>query len=157
MANELIKQWSDEGRFVKVCPEVLGGMSIPRPPAQIVNGHDVLKTAARVIDAHGNNVTVPFVRGAELSLISAMENRVQLAILKEKSPSCGGHSIYDVNLIIKKFGVTTAILRENGIKVFSHRIVQDNPQTSEPFIVLLLCLIQKDLPEIFPVPYPESG
>jgi len=44
------------------------------------------------------------------------------AILKQRSPSCGSGQIYDETFsrkIIKGDGVTTALLKKNGIKVIS--------------------------------------
>jgi len=110
--------------LVKVCPEVLSGLKTPRPPAQIVNGSglDVLKGTAHVIDINGSDVTLSFIRGAEYALSLVKKYGIEIAILKEKSPSCGVHHIYDGQFaahLIPGSGVTTALLKQNGIKVFS--------------------------------------
>lgn len=107
-----------------VCPEVDAGMSIPRPPAQILggDGYDVLSGRARVMDEKGRDVTSFFVRGAELSLSIVKKAGIQIALMKEKSPSCGSRRVYDGSFssrLIDGVGVTTAILRENGVLVFS--------------------------------------
>lgn len=46
---------------------------------------------------------------------------IKIAILKAKSPSCGSEFIYDgtfENRLIAGMGVTTAVLKKNGILVF---------------------------------------
>ncbi|MBU1342665.1 MAG: DUF523 domain-containing protein [Proteobacteria bacterium] len=122
--NAVLLGWHQKGLLVNVCPEVSGGMKTPRLPAQIVNGNgrDVLNGTASVMDIHGNDVTLQFIRGAEYAFSLAKKFGIQMAVLKEKSPSCGVHSIYDGNFastLIPGFGVTAAMLRQNGIKVFS--------------------------------------
>lgn len=122
--NLLLGRWKEEGRLVKACPEVGGGMKIPRPPAQIVDGSglDVLKGKARVMDNEGCDVTGFFIRGAEYALSIAQKYGIRLAVLKEKSPSCGVSRIYDgtfSSTLIPGAGVTAALLAANHIRVFS--------------------------------------
>ncbi len=124
LENALLTRWKKENRLVKVCPEVDGGMKVPRPPAQIVggNGLDVLKGWAKVRDNGGCDVTGFFIKGAEYALSMAQKYGARLAILKGKSPSCGSHQIYDgsfTGTLIPGAGVTAALLRENNIRVFS--------------------------------------
>ena len=124
LENDLLTLWQEENRLVKICPEVAGGMKVPRPPAQIVNGNglDVLKERARVIDIEGRDVTDYFLRGAEYTLSMAKKYDIRLAILKEKSPSCGVLQIYDGSFsatLMPGSGVTSALLSESGIRVFS--------------------------------------
>lgn len=124
LTDDLLIKWNQKGMLVKVCPEVSGGLKIPRPPAQIVNGNgmDVLKERSKVVDIDGHDVTAPFVRGAEYAFTLVKKHKIEIAVLKEKSPSCGVHHIYDgrfVSNLIPGFGVTAAILKQNGIKVFS--------------------------------------
>ncbi|MBW2653607.1 MAG: DUF523 domain-containing protein [Deltaproteobacteria bacterium] len=124
LTDELLRQWSRKGLFVSICPEVSGGLKIPRLPAQIVNGNglDVLEGKAKVMDIEGNDVTLPFIKGAEYVLRKVKKYNIEIAILKEKSPSCGVHHIYDghfVSNLIPGLGVTTAILQQTGIMVFS--------------------------------------
>jgi len=119
--DDLLREWTLKGLLVKVCPEVSGGLKIPRPMAQIVNGNglDVLKGVAKVIDIDGHDVTPSFIKGAEYAFSLAKKYDIQIAILKEKSPSCGVHHIYDDLNIVPGSGVTTAFLKQNGIKIFS--------------------------------------
>jgi uncharacterized protein YbbK (DUF523 family) len=124
LENPLLACWQKEKRIIKICPEVSGGMKIPRPPAQIVNGNglDVLTGRARVMDIEGCDVTGFFIKGAEYALSLAKKYNIGLAVLKEKSPSCGSHQIYDgrfTSTLMPGSGVTAALLRENNIRVFS--------------------------------------
>lgn len=117
---ELLRQ----GQAVLVCPEQLGGLPTPRPPAEIVggNGDDVLDGRAKVMTSGGQDVTEAFIKGAEQALLAARAVRADYAILKESSPSCGGMKIYDGTFSRTKqpgFGVTAALLRRNGIAVYS--------------------------------------
>jgi uncharacterized protein YbbK (DUF523 family) len=69
----------------------------------------------------GTDVTDPFVRGAQRALETAREHGIQIAVLKERSPSCGSGEIYDGTFSGERrpgLGVTTALLREHGVEVF---------------------------------------
>ncbi len=109
---------------VLVCPEQLGGLSTPRHPAEILGGHgeDVLNGKAKVINSKGEDLTEPFIRGAEEVLEIARLYGAKKAILKSRSPSCGCCKIYDGSFsgkIIHGDGVTTALLKRNGIEVIT--------------------------------------
>lgn len=106
--------------LVPICPEVMGGLPIPRPPAEIV-GNDV-------ITVEGKSVSQAFMQGAEKLLKIAKQQTISLAILKEKSPSCGSQLIYDgtfTNTLIKGEGITAKVLREHGITVFSEQQLEE--------------------------------
>ena len=72
---------------IPVCPEVLGGLPVPRSPAEIVNG--------TVMNREGKNVDAAFRRGAEKALALAEQERPDLVILQSRSPSCGVKEVYD--------------------------------------------------------------
>ncbi|MGM9986764.1 MAG: DUF523 domain-containing protein [Bacillaceae bacterium] len=119
-----LKQMVEKGEAVVVCPEVLGGLAIPREPAEIVggNGEDVLDGKCKVRTISGEDVTDAFLKGAYETLSIAKQHGVTKAILKEKSPSCGSNRIYNGEhngIVINGFGITTALLRRNGIEVIS--------------------------------------
>ena len=123
----LIRGWKAEGRLVPFCPELAGGLPVPRPPAEICggSGSDVLEAAARVRTADGD-VTRAFTAGAEAALAAAREHGIRLALLKEKSPSCGSAFIYDGSFsgrLRAGSGITMALLRKNGVRVFSENEV----------------------------------
>lgn len=114
----------EQGEAVFVCPEQIGGLSTPRPPAEIVGGDgaDVLDGNAKVITNTGEDVTSEFIKGAHEALQAAKLAGVKEAILKESSPSCGSAKIYDGTFSACKVtgnGVTAALLKRNGIRVLS--------------------------------------
>jgi len=115
--DAIIKEIKDEG-FIPVCPEQLGGLSTPRPSASIQNGtgFDVIGSNSKVIDINGRDVTREFLKGAQEALKIAKLLRVQKAILKENSPSCGVNFTSSNFKKIKGPGVFTALLRNEGIK-----------------------------------------
>jgi uncharacterized protein YbbK (DUF523 family) len=107
-----------------VCPENLAQLFVPRPPAEIQggDGYDVLDGKAKVKDKQGRDLTNDFIDGAYQALQQARMNGVNLAILKARSPSCGKGKIYsgDFNGELKDGdGVTAAIFKRNGIKVYT--------------------------------------
>ncbi len=100
--------------LVPVCPEQLGGLDTPRSPAEL-RGNSVWSR-------EGEDVTDAFERGAKLTLLRARTEGCRCALLKERSPSCGTNTIYDGSFSGKRIpgeGVTAALLRKNGIMVFS--------------------------------------
>lgn len=112
--RELVRQH----RAIPVCPEGLGQLPIPRPPAEIQggNGTDVLTGKARVMDREGKDVTQGFLRGAQAVLAQAQRLNPSLIILKEKSPSCGTELIYDGSFSGRTRsgpGVTAALLAQH--------------------------------------------
>ncbi|MFE0414586.1 DUF523 domain-containing protein [Streptomyces tendae] len=123
VGDTVVGRWRDEGRVVVFCPEVSGGLPVPRPAAEIVGGDggDVLDGVARVLTASGEDVSRQFVRGARLALDAAREAGVRVALLKESSPSCGSLRVHDGRFAgtrVPGHGVTTALLRRAGVRVF---------------------------------------
>ncbi|MET9919666.1 DUF523 domain-containing protein [Streptomyces sp. NPDC006435] len=109
-------------RPVAFCPEVAGGLSTPRRPAEIVggDGHDVLDGRARVVDDTGHDVTAQFVDGAERALEAARRAGCTEALLMPRSPSCGRGTLYDgtfTGTLREGDGVTVALLERHGITV----------------------------------------
>ncbi|WP_043634440.1 DUF523 domain-containing protein [Nonomuraea candida] len=117
--------WREEGRLVPFCPEVAGGLPVPRPAAEIeggAGGAAVLSGEARVLATDGSDVTAEFLAGAEGALAVARAHGIRMAVLKEGSPSCGALAIYDGSFRGRRVpgrGVTTALLERNGIRVFT--------------------------------------
>lgn len=112
----IIQQWHEEGVLVPLCPEVLGGLSVPRPACEVVEG------TRMVICKTGEDVTYEFDKGAHESLRIAQEEGVVMAILKARSPSCGKDIIYDGSFTstrVHDSGITCKVLQESGIAVFS--------------------------------------
>ena len=117
-----------EGKdYVLICPETIGGLSIPRLPSEIEigkDGLDVVNGLARVYSKDGKDVTDEYIKGAMVGLEQAVEFGAELAILKEGSPSCGSNLIHDGTFSGNKksgMGVTVALLRKSGIRVISEK------------------------------------
>lgn len=125
LVHPLIDEWKGEGRLVSFCPELAGGMSVPRPPAEIemgMTGEDVLAGHARVLEVTGGDVTEAFVDGARKALAVARSNGCTVALLIDGSPSCGSLAIYDGRFGGVKHaghGVTAALLKRHGIAVYA--------------------------------------
>ncbi len=122
--HSIIEKWKALGVLISVCPEVAGNLPIPRKPAEIQSGigNTVWQNNAEVMTTSGELVTDQFKIGAEKALDLALKNQITMAILKERSPSCGHREIYNGNFegtLIAGSGVTTALLEKNGIVVFS--------------------------------------
>jgi uncharacterized protein YbbK (DUF523 family) len=125
-----LKLWREQGRLVMVCPEVAAGFPTPRPPAEIVQGggEEVLGARARILEINGRDLTHTYIAGAHIALRLAISQHIKMAILKEDSPSCGSHWIYDGSFSGSKKegrGVTAALLEKNGIRAFSESRITD--------------------------------
>ena len=100
--------------LIAVCPECMGGLTTPREPAEIcANGRVITKFS-------GRDVTAEFILGAQICADIARENGCKIAILKERSPSCGSGEIYDGSFtarIVSGDGITAAALKKLGVRV----------------------------------------
>ncbi|TEU17402.1 MAG: DUF523 domain-containing protein [Anaerolineales bacterium] len=128
-------QLAARGLAVPVCPEVAGGLPIPRPPAEIVGGDGlaVLDGRARVLTIEGEDVTEAFLAGARQALETAQRLGIRQAVLKEDSPSCGSRRIYDGTFsgrTVSGQGVAAALLQRNGITVLSEEERRENRWTA---------------------------
>lgn len=121
-----VLEYLKDKEFIIVCPEQLGGMSTPRDPSEIIrlDGDAVINGETSVITNKRLDVTRKFKLGANETLKIAKLYNCTEAILKEGSPSCGSNYIYDGTFTGKKrdgIGVTTSLLKHNGIKVISEK------------------------------------
>lgn len=110
--NEIIVEFIRGHEVIAVCPEVLGGLSVPRKPAEIVDG--------MIMTEEGISVNKEFHEGAALALKQALNGKIDMAILQSRSPSCGVNQIYDGTFsgkLIEGQGVFAEMLRGAGIKV----------------------------------------
>lgn len=104
----------DRYDLIPMCPEVQGGLPVPRPPAEILLG--------KVVTGAGQDVTKNFEEGARIVLDLCLTLGIKKAILKSKSPSCGKGRIYDGSFtrnLVSGDGVTTRLLERHGIEVYS--------------------------------------
>ena len=112
--NPLISKLLEKYELVPFCPEVEGGLPIPRHPCE--------QRGEQVVNDLDEDKTDEFNRGADLALNICLYLKITKAILKERSPSCGVHSIYDGTFshkVIDGSGVTAALLKRKGITVYS--------------------------------------
>ena len=100
--------------LIAVCPECMGGLTTPREPAEIcANGRVITKFS-------GRDVTDEFISGAHICADVARENGCKIAVLKERSPSCGSGWIYDGSFtgrLVSGDGITAAVLKKLGVRV----------------------------------------
>lgn len=103
-----------QGRTILVCPEVLGGLPIPRAGVEQVNG--------RMLTENGDDLTAQFIAGAEIALNIARLAGCTAAILKSRSPTCGCGEIYDGTFsgqLMKGDGIFCTMLKGGGMKVYT--------------------------------------
>ena len=111
--DERVVQLVKEGKAVPVCPEMLGGLEVPRIPSEIKGD--------KVIMADGKDVSEAFEKGAHMALAITEAIKADTAILMPRSPSCGSDYIYDGQFcrrLIKGDGVFVRLLKNEGIKVY---------------------------------------
>ncbi|TWI57802.1 DUF523 domain-containing protein [Halalkalibacter nanhaiisediminis] len=129
--NNKISKLVEENKAVTICPELLGGFSTPREPAEIVGGEgeDVLDGKAKVVEKSGKDVTELYIKGAYATLEKALKMNATTVVLKESSPSCGSSMIYNGHFKGEKIvgnGVTSALLKRNGFQVISEEQLAEN-------------------------------
>ena len=131
MAATQLQDWVARQGAAIICPECAGGLPTPRPPAEIIDGDgfDVLDGQARVRTIEGRDVTDEFLAGAQAALQLATQAGATVAILTERSPSCGVQVIHDGHFqggLKAGCGVTAAILRRHGLTVLSEEQWEDS-------------------------------
>lgn len=136
----LLLRYVARGQFLPVCPESAAKLPVPRPPVEIQGGTGVEVWAGRaaVRDTEGVDRTAAFRCGAESVLATAERCQAQIAILKENSPSCGVHQVYDGTFGRRKIdgqGVAAARLAEKGLRLYSEKDLTEE---------LLLSLLAED-------------
>lgn len=102
--------------LVPFCPEVEGGLPIPRPKAEIRKGN--------VYREDGTNVTSFYLSGAEKAVKLCRLLSIRIAILKESSPACGVHEIHDGRFKGNKIpgmGLMAEALKREGIRLLSEK------------------------------------
>ena len=114
--HPLLTLWQQQNRVIAICPEVSGGLSVPREPAEQQSNSD------EIITISGINVSAQFNFGAKQALILCQQHNIQFALLSARSPSCGNEKIYNGKFngqLIDGQGVTAALLTQHGIHVFN--------------------------------------
>lgn len=118
--HPLVEALASRHQLVPVCPEQLGGLATPRPPAE--------RQGDRVMTQRGTDVTEAYHRGAEAALALCRLLDCRAAVLKERSPSCGYGEIYDGTFtaaLTAGDGVTAELLESHGIPVYGESRIQE--------------------------------
>ena len=113
-------------KALSVCPEVLGGLPVPRSPCEIKK----IGTEISVFGKDGKDYTEEFYLGAKKVLEICKKNNIKSAVLKAKSPSCGCGKIYDGTFsgrLIDGNGICAELLLKNGISVYTEETWKDIP------------------------------
>ena len=122
--NKLLKKLVGLRKAIPLCPEVLGGRTVPREPAEIVGGtaEDVMSGKAKIKDKTGKDVTNDIVTGVLYAVAAVKKMGIKKAILKTKSPTCGMGKIFDGSFsgkLIDGNGILTAALLKEGVVVYT--------------------------------------
>ena len=108
--NERVLRYVEGNEVIRVCPEMLGGLSCPRKPVEWVGD--------RVLTKDGDDCTEAFRQGVQKALALIADKHIDLAILQSRSPTCGVKQIYDGTFSgtrIPGQGALARALREQGI------------------------------------------
>ena len=119
LPEEKLAALRERYRLIPVCPERDGGLPTPRLPSE--------RREDLVVNRAGEDVTEAFRRGAQLALETARREGCRLALLKERSPSCGSGRIYDGSFsgtLIPGDGVAAALLKEQGLAVYGESEIE---------------------------------
>mgnify|MGYP000844004922 FL=1 len=122
--KELFMDILCENEIYSFCPEVAGGLPIPRIPAEIVKNDKPFI----VQNQNGEDVTINFLLGAKKALDLCKEENIKVALMKANSPSCGNIKTYDGTFtknLIEASGLTAKLLKENGIEVFNENELKE--------------------------------
>lgn len=118
--NPLVKQLLEKYELVPFCPEVEGGLKIPRKKNE--------RSRDEVYNEDHISVSKEFNLGATKALSICQYLNIKVAILKEDSPSCGTHTIYNglfQDRKVRGMGVTAELLKKNHIRTISENEITD--------------------------------
>jgi len=106
-----------------ICPEVQGGLTIPRLPCELTSFSPL-----KIENEYGIDLKDHFIDGSKIALELAQRLGIKYALLKSKSPSCGNDKIYDGTFsgnLIDAMGITAKTLHDHGIKVFNETQIEE--------------------------------
>ncbi|MCI8284221.1 MAG: DUF523 domain-containing protein [Firmicutes bacterium] len=118
-SEEVIDFLADKN-YIAVCPEVMGGLPVPRVPAEI--------KGSRVINREDRDVTAEFESGAKKALETALAEAqragepIEAAVFQERSPSCGCGQVYDGDFsgrLVEGDGIAARLFKKSGIRVIN--------------------------------------
>ena len=108
--SQKVLDYIEGHEVIPVCPEVAGGLPVPRVPVELRGG--------RAINRDGKDVTEFFCKGVEKTMEHLAGQNIDLAILQPRSPSCGCKQIYDgtfTKTLINGKGMFAQALADAGI------------------------------------------
>lgn len=111
--DERVEKFLEGCEVVPVCPEVLGGLPVPRTPVELCGVH--------AQNADGEIFDAQFQKGVNEAMNKALAEKIDFAILQPRSPSCGVREIYDGSFsgkLIPGEGMFATRLRLYGIDAF---------------------------------------
>ena len=130
---EAVKALAERVIVHPVCPEVAGGLPVPRPPAE--------RCGVRVLTAEGADVTAAYQAGAQACAAITREAGATLAVLKARSPACGVSQVYDgthTGTLIKGRGVFAELLEgEDVCMVDEETVTSCRPSVEHPVALVL--------------------
>lgn len=118
--NPLVERLKGKYIIIPICPEVMGGLGIPRIPSERIND--------RVINKNGDDVTNNYLLGLDKVLKLIENEEIKYAVLKDGSPSCGSKYIYDGTFTGNKIygmGITADGLSKLGIKIITEKEIEE--------------------------------
>lgn len=110
--NLLAINFLKDKEVICICPEMLTGMKVPRPCAEIVNGI--------VMDENGKDVNEEYNKAVSMAVSKIKNENIDLAILQSRSPTCGVNQIYDGSFtgkLIPGMGLFAKALKQNGYNI----------------------------------------
>lgn len=137
LPEETLSALKKHYRLVPVCPEVAGGLPVPRIPAE--------RRGDRIVTSEGSDVTEAYAKGAETALRLAAKFGCCAALLKHRSPSCGNSMIYDgsfTSTLIKGRGAAAEIIMKEGIPVYNENELNEILPSEKEFTldeILAIC------------------
>ena len=117
--EETLRTLREKWALVPVCPELAGGLSVPREPSE--------RRGERVVSRTGKDVTEAFSRGADTACRLCERFGCREALLKENSPSCGSGRIYDGSFsgtLVPGDGLSAEKLRARGVELFGESEIE---------------------------------
>lgn len=115
-----IEELKKHFEIVSLCPEVAGGLSIPRVPCERVKD--------KIISKNGIDCSEQYLKGANLAVKLIKQYNIKYALLKSNSPSCGNNYIYDgtfTRTLIEGQGLTAEMLNKNNVEVFNEVQIEE--------------------------------
>lgn len=98
--KKVVERLGMKDDLLAVCPEILGGLLVPRVGCSIKKGKAIGRDIMRT------DYTKEYKLGAQKTLELCLANNITKAYLLKNSPSCGAG-----------YGITAKLLAEHGIKV----------------------------------------